>query len=572
MYIHPLNFNDLKAFFKLLNFTLILITSFTSVYAQNFELIIQSKDSTNSSILKSTPYIKTHNTYKSVLEEVNNISKKLTTEGYVNNSYSLNRKESTFVCTYTLNNKVNTIKIYYLTKFIDENILKKLTLNYTNSYFEIPINTVENSLNFIVDYFENKGASFTTASLSNFSQHKDKLIASLQLNISEERKINATIIKGYENFPKKYLNHYLDLKKNHPFSLSTLNRVNELLNTIPFVTQLKKPEVLFTKDSTTLFLYLKKKATNKFDGVIGFSNKKNSNKLNFNGYLDLYFGNIFDKGEYIALKWRNNGGDTQALDFKFELPYILNTPFTVGSNFSIFKQDSTFVNTNLDLNIYFSINRNNFVNAMLSNQSSNLTLPFNTSDEVKEFKKSFIGLSYTYKLPNRLQQFTTNKFLINLGYSFGRKTIKNAKENQKVFQLHIEYIFNIDSKNSILAKNNSKFLNATNLLENELYRIGGTNSIRGFDEQSILTSKYTISNIEYHYKLNQDSHMYTISDIAFAKDDISNLNLKLYSFGLGYYFTTNNSILNLSYAVGKSNATPFNFNNSRIHIKVTYPF
>ena len=562
----------MKAFFKLLNFILILITSFTSVYTQNFELIINPKDSTNTSILKSIPYIKTHNTYKSILGEINNISKKLTTEGYINNSYSLNRNDSTFICIYTLNNKINTVQIYYSNEFINENILKKITSNYTSSYFEIPIDTVENSLNFIVDYFENKGASFTTASLSDFSQHKDKLIASLQLNISEERKINAIVIKGYKKFPKKYLTHYLGLKQNHPFSLNTLSRISELLNTIPFVTQLKKPEILFTKDSTTLFLYLKKKATSKFDGVIGFSNEKNSNKLNFNGYLDLYFGNIFDKGEYIALKWRNNGDGTQALNLKLELPYLFNTPFTMGSDFSIFKQDSTFVNTNIDLNINFSIDRNNFINAMLSKQNSNLTLPFNTSDEVKEFEKSFIGLSYTYKLLNQLQQFTANKLLINLGYSFGKKTIKNSKENQKVFQLHIEYVFNIDSKNLILVKNNSKFLNATNLLENELYRIGGTNSIRGFDEQSILTSKYNISNIEYHYKLNHDSYIYTISDIAFAKDDILNSNLKLYSFGLGYYFTTNNSILNLSYAVGKSNAIPFNFNNSRIHIKITYPF
>ena len=387
MYIHTQNFNDLKAIFKLLNFILIFITSFTSVYTQNFELIIQPKDSTNTSVFKSMPYVKTHNTYKNMLEEINNISEKLAAKGYINNSYNLNRKKSTFICTYTLNSKINTIKIYYSNKFINENILKNLTANYTNSYFEIPINTVENSLNFIVDYFENKGASFTTASLSNFSQHEDKLLASLQLNISQERKINATVIKGYENFPKKYLNHYLNLKQNYPFSLNTLNKISELLNTIPFVTQLKKPEVLFTKDSTTLFIYLKKKATSKFDGVIGFSNKKNSNKINFNGYLDLYFGNIFNKGEYIALKWRNNGDDTQALDLKFELPYIFNTPFSIGSNFSIFKQDSTFVNTNLDLNINFSINRNNFVNAVLSNQSSNLTLPFNTSDEIKAFKK-----------------------------------------------------------------------------------------------------------------------------------------------------------------------------------------
>ncbi|VAW26710.1 hypothetical protein MNBD_BACTEROID04-152, partial [hydrothermal vent metagenome] len=129
MYIHTLNFNDLKAFFKLLNFTLILTTSFTSVYTQNFELIIKPKDSTNTSILKSTPYIKIHNTQKSIIKEVNNISKKLTAEGYINNSYFLSKKESIYTCTYTLNTKADIVQIYYSNKFIDENILKKLTPN-----------------------------------------------------------------------------------------------------------------------------------------------------------------------------------------------------------------------------------------------------------------------------------------------------------------------------------------------------------------------------------------------------------------------------------------------------------
>ena len=37
-----------------------------------------------------------------------------------------------------------------------------------------------------------------------------------------------------------------------------------------------------------IYLYLKKKNANKFDGLIGFNSKEDGNGLEFNGYLDLH--------------------------------------------------------------------------------------------------------------------------------------------------------------------------------------------------------------------------------------------------------------------------------------------
>lgn len=562
----------MKHYFKRILFSLLISSLLTSIKAQNFELNIQARDSSNFGILTTFKPIKYHTTKSSVFREVNAISKKLAYMGFINNSYQVFLKDSIFISTFTFNKRIDSIRVYFDSNSLYKNLLSKIIYHCKPTYFEIHTSQIEDTLNQIIVYFENKGASFSEISLSNLQQQKSKLIATLQLNISENRKINKVVIKDYNNFPKTYINHYLNIKENSPFNLNTLTEVNELLNTIPFVTQLKKPAVLFTKDSTTLFLYLKKRAISKFDGIIGFSNEESSSNLIFNGYLDLNLINLFNKGESFDINWRNSGNDTQTLNLKFSTPYIFNTRFSTTGEFSIFKQDSSYVNTKSHLKVNYSINRDNLLNASISNEHSSLTSAPNIQTGIEEFKNIFIGVSYTYKLHSNLIWNYKPKFYINVGYFTGDRTIGNTKNKQSKIQFNSNYIFNFNSKNSIYLKSTNELLHSSNLLQNELFRIGGANSIRGFDEQSIFTSKYSVTNIEYHYIINQDTHIYTVTDFAIFTDNLINSTKKLYGIGLGYYFKTKNSILNLSYVTGKYNTSPFKLNNSKVHIKLTYPF
>lgn len=547
---------------------------FTStIYAQNnFELIIDTKDSNNTQFLSSISYIKNHISKKDVEQEILIVSNKLVRKGFINNSYKAVLKDSTYTCVYTLNNKVEKIRIYYPQKLINEEILRNITSNYTDSYFEISINKIEASLNFIVDYFETKGASFTKASLTNLNEQNNELTAQLNLNISEKRKLNKVLVKGYDKFPKKYIHRYLNLTSESLFNLNTLDKLSTSIKSIPFITQLKEPAVLFTKDTTTIYLYLKKKSTNKFDGIIGFSTKENSKKLQFNGYVDLTLNNIFDKGETFSLNWKNHGENTQTLNLKFETPYIYNTPLSTSGAFSIYKQDSTYINTKSQLNINYSFNNRNSVNTIISSENSN-SIATNSLVEIQDFKNTFIGLSYTYKTLNSKHLNYQPKFFVNASYLTGFRKLNNSnKTNQDKIQLFAHYLFELNYKHFLLLKSRYENLNSSTMLQNELFRIGGTNSIRGFDEQSIFTSSYSVTNLEYHFIINPTNYIYSITDVAIFKNNITNSATSMYGIGLGYSFLSKNNIINLSYVIGKSSENTFNLNNSKVHIKITYPF
>jgi hemolysin activation/secretion protein len=125
-------------------------------------------------------------------------------------------------------------------------------------------------------------------------------------------------------------------------------------------------------------------------------------------------------------------------------------------------------------------------------------------------------------------------------------------------------LLDLNRKNSIYFRNETGILNSTNYFDNELYRIGGNNSIRGFNEQSIFVKKYLLQNIEFRYQTSKSSYMYTITDLALIST--TNSKEKLYSFGLGYLFNSNNSQINISTAVGTNTKNPLDIKNTQFFV------
>ena len=543
-----------------------------NIFAQNYELIIQAKDSSNTTILASIPYEKQHLSKESVLLEIDTISNKLSKFGYINYQYKTSTIDSVFNCVFTLHKKIELVRIYYTENTIEKEFLKEISLTVTDRYFEIPLTEVEDALNSIIEHFENLGHSFSNISLSNLVQKETILTAELNLSISNKRTIDNVVIKGYPEFPKKYLKHYLKIKPNTPFNLNSIEDLYNLTNTIPFVSQIKKPEVLFTKDSTTLFLYLKKKSNSNFDGIIGFSNEDSNGKIKFNGYLDLELNNILNKGESFRINWENSQRKNSSLKLAFGSPYIFNTKLNLDGSFSIFKQDSLFINTNGIVKLGYNINHNNTINIKGATEKSNLSSSSNTIYDVDNYKKNMFGVSYVFRILEKPIYINRYKFLVDAGYLTGTRKSENLKTQQNSIDFFIEYTSHLNTRNSIFIKSQTKLLNTTTLFENELFRIGGINSIRGFDENSIRTPKFIVTNIEYHYRVNTNSYLYTITDVAILENINTETTTQLYGLGLGYYLSTKNTILNLSYAVGKNYKTSFDLNNSKVHIKITYPF
>lgn len=553
----------------------IIYTLFLSAsFSQNIHLKFKGSDSISQNYISNFSYKKQFQNIKSLNLEVVKTKKTLENLGYFNSHISKITKanDSTYLSEIKLNTKFNTIEVYYNTlQFSKKEIEKLLNTTTANSNsFTCPINQLENNLNKIITYLSEKGQVFSDCKLTNITTHENKVIAHLNINTSKTNYISKIQTKGYEKFPKKFIRHRLKLKEGQQLNLSAIEKKSNNLNYLKFANEIKKPEILFTKDSSVTYLYINKRKSNSFEGFLGFASDTETNKLKLNGNIDLKLINNLNTGEELYIKYQSTENEQQKIHFKTVIPYIFNSPISIEGQFDIFKKDSSFTNNTQTLQLKYNIHRNILIGAGIQFATSN-SLEDNNPNNV-DYKKTAYLLNFNHQTQNPHTNFFATKTKTQLQLSLNNRKTLNNKTNQQNISLESEYIFQINKESSFFLKNISNYLISNTVFENELQYIGGINSLRGYQENSIPSTQYSILNTEYRIELSNNLYTHTVIDYAITKNTTTNNNNNLFGFGLGFGLKTNNSILRFIVANRKDKSQNIKFSESKIHLSLSTLF
>ena len=556
---------------------LIIYILFSSeLFCQNLHLKIDGHTEFETQVIDSLNYLKTHKDYASIKHEVDSVQNRLFKMGYIENGLKeiIKINDSSFQTQIHLKNKFNTIYIYYDKTAIKRPFLEAISKNIFDDYFELEFNKIESALNFINSKISEEGLPFSKLHLSDI-KIKDTSHLSANLVIeSEEKKriINNIIIKGYEKFPRAYVKHYLKIKRSQVFDLTTIKKKTNQLNNLKFANEIKSPEVLFSKDSTTLYLYLEKAKNNSFDGFLGFGTNEETNKLDFDGYLNLNLTNNLNFGESFKLLYKSDENDQKTFQTDLTLPYLFKSPIGIDLLLRIFKKDSSFTTVNQSLKLHYQINPKHKIYAGLLSTESNNLLTENTSPVITDYKTKYYTLAYEFIKPQPYNLLFSINSKLYLETNFGERKALNTREKQSHSSIDAFKIFNLNRKNSIFLRLNSTSLNSNTYFENELLRFGGINSIRGFEENSLYASLFGLINTEYRYQLNNAIYIHSIIDAAYFENKILNTKEKLFGYGFGFGILTQAGLFKFNYANGKSENQKFKLSNSKIHISLIANF
>lgn len=522
-------------------------------------LNIEAENEKAKKTIDSLGYKKEHENTKSVIEEGNSLSEKLTRLGFIENEVLEMKKsnDSIFQFRFTVGKKTDFIHICIGEKFSSYFDDQKDTL-------KIRFEETENLLNETLRKLERKGFSLARLKLVNFKKDKNTLYAELSMEIGNQRQLNDIVINGYDKFPEGHKKNIKRLYRNKTFNQENLKKVHDDFNKFRFVNQTRYPEILFTKDTTKVYVYLEKSKPNKFDGYIGFSNN-DEDKINFNGYLDLLLVNFLNVGEEFTLYWKSDGNKQRTFNINIELPYIFKSPFGLKASLNIFKQDSTFQNTKtaIDLGYYFNYNTRLYTGYQ-STESSDIQNTNNSS--ISDYENSFITSTFEFLDFKNDDLFFPEKTRINLKAGLGKRTSKLESNKQSFLDFNIKHNIYLNEKNSLNIKSQNFYLKSENYIINELYRFGGINSIRGFNENSLQGNLLTSIITEYRYVLAPSIYAHSIVDYGYYQDKTSNINDRLLGLGFGFGLLTKNGLLNLAYANGSTKNQAIKLSNSIIHI------
>jgi hypothetical protein len=279
--------------------------------------------------------------------------------------------------------------------------------------------------------------------------------------------------------------------------------------------------------------------------------------------LNLY--NNLNSGERFNLYWKNDGNKQSTFNVNLDLAYIFKSPMALKSNLRIFKQDTIFQNSSFDFDLGYMINYDTKVFIGYKDNISEAIQKISSST-IKDLKSTFITSVFEHKKVNFDDSLFPDKFTVFTKFGMGNRTTSAVKTNQFFAQIQLQKLLELNKKNVIHIKTDTYFLQSNDYFTNELYRFGGIQSIRGFNENSLQGNAFTGLFAEYRYIASPNLYFYSITDFGYYQDKANNTKDQLYGLGFGFGLLSNGGLFNLVYANGNTRNQTIKLSNSIVQI------
>jgi outer membrane protein assembly factor BamA len=391
----------------------------------------------------------------------------------------------------------------------------------------------------------------------------------------------------------KFLGSFLDIKMGNPYNHKRIASLSQSLARLPYLKLAEAPTLTFQNSEATLHLKLAKRRINQVDGIIGFlPNANNDNQLLITGQFDIELYNPFGSGKKIGLHWRKQNVETQTLNLEYEHPNVLGSPLGARLEFDFLKQDTSFTRRDLDIELSYRMGASGSFTVFTQQQITNLIATQHLANatrlpEVINAELASYGISFRW---NSLDDI----FLPKRGMRFSVKAAAGNKKLKPGNELPPDLLTGVDLKNlqytlavgmerhSLVAPNFVLFnsidgglLLNDRLFRNDAVRLGGLNSLRGFNENFFFATRYATATVEGRLFFDELSFFSVFTDLGVVYEDFSEEPFTDYPVGLGagISFSTDAGIFNFVYAVGRSDiAGALSLNQSKIHFGFTSRF
>jgi outer membrane protein assembly factor BamA len=441
-------------------------------------------------------------------------------------------------------------------------------------------------------WYENNGYPFARVFLDSIEFRGAEAQAKLCAKAGTLNTIDSLSWRGSAKISKVFLYNYLGIKPGDAYNEQAILQIEDRVKELPFITQTKPADVFLLESQSLIRLYLDNRKASSFSGLVGFlPNNEKDGKLLITGEGIVKLKNALGKGEAFDAEWKRLQAATQSLSIRVSWPFLFNLPIGLDGAFNLYKRDTSFLNVQQSLGIQYIQKGNDYLKAFVEQRiSSRLGAAVTQNVTLQPDYADVSSLSYGLEWNRSRLDYRYNPrkgFRILARSAAGTRKLNEedvGQENPGAAQnsrfLQISGLLDVDGfipmfrQTTINIGFNGAFLSTERMFENELARIGGNSSIRGFDEESIFASTYLIGTLEYRYLLEQNSYLFLFGNGAWYENVAVNRNIRdwPYGFGAGLSFETRAGIFSISYALGSQFGNPIEFRSAKVHIGISSLF
>lgn len=544
-----------RTFFILFQLLSLLILSHTS-WGQ-IKLIVNTEKDTTIEVMKDSIQMNQYITNK--IAQLQNM-------GYINASIDSISKEAAYIIYIHRGKqyKLKSFNIDYSNRPENNFNRKKKLPTYAN------LQWIQKQKTTIVKELENTGYPFARIE-TNFQADSADLLIKLTVITGHLYKFD-TIATNKIKLKKHFIQRYLGIKPGELYSEQKVSEINERLSQLKYIKLEETPSITFGKNTVRPELILKHTPANRFNGLIGIvPDKSKPGNYTITGDIELSLLNTLSRGESIDMQWKKNEKNSQQLNIKTEWPFILNTPFGAKGQISMLKQDTSFLSVDMKIGSFILFNGNNSASGYYSDKRTIVLAPLDTTETIAS-KSYGTGIALaTFKTNNILNPL--KGYRVELEIEAGSRTSNNSDKSMRKgwyweSTTTLQGFIPIYKQWGMVLQNRSSIKRSQNpYYKNELFRIGGMKTLRGFDENEFYANQYTINTLEIRWLFETNSHVKLFADHSFietkhAKDHSKS---KALGIGVGMNLHTNAGIFTISYALGKRDNEILKLNNAKIH-------
>jgi len=427
-----------------------------------------------------------------------------------------------------------------------ENALYKNTINYEKSTVNPAL--IQKSIEKTTALYMQKGYPFAICKVFyQIKENTESYIYQPVVNIETGDKyvFDSIVFSSLSISASKLAGNIIDIHSKDVFNQKKMDNALKLLNNSPYFEQCTIKELRFTKQKTVyLFIDTKTKKSNYIDGILGVApSNTQQGKTQVTGNLKLNIVNPNWGGKVLNIQWDKLASSSQNLEVSFKQPYLFQSPVDVQMNLNIQKQDTTFLRRDIQGKVSYRLSGNWALQGGAYNRSSYSILK-------NSFKKDTLVSPVLPRVQNLM--FNFKQTLYNVGIKYF--SVNNIYAPQKGIDLNIDLyvgyknisrtqgidteIFETIQKKSFMYSTQLKYtqylrlnprqvgvigfngaiLGNPYLTINDLHRIGGLKTLRGFNELSYFASSYAVSTLEYRYFLETLSFLSLFVDYAWVQE------------------------------------------------------
>src|SRR5262249_33856638 len=238
--------------------------------------------------------------------------------------------------------------------------------------------------------------------------------------------------------------------------------------------------------------------TSTFDGILGYApSGSGGGDAALSGIVTVSMRNLFGTARRLDVHWQRDNSLSQEVALQYAEPWALDLPVTLSGGFRQRQQDSTYITRGMEAQADLLLTDAVTLGGVFSH-SAVIPASGNPGTAVSDSRTITAGLDLRVDTRDGLVSPSSGA-LYRSAYRIGTKRVYNsgADETVQTVGLDADMYLSTFERQVLAIGLHGRQITADRIELSDLYRFGGTNTLRGYRENEFLGTRVAWTNTEY---------------------------------------------------------------------------